>query len=81
MLGMVSIFFLAWGEGWPLKLAGVPKVVAALSQPPGKELLFEHPVNHPIHVDDLRSLRTVGGIKVVVSKSRWALLEMTISID
>jgi hypothetical protein len=55
--------------------------VAAFSQPTGKELLFEHPVNHPIQVNNLRALRTIGGIKIVVAKSRLAFLEMAIGID
>src|SRR6266481_1774333 len=64
MLGIVSTFFLAWGEGWPLK-----------------QLLFEHPINHAIYVHNLRALGTIGGIKVCVTKSGWAFLEMAVSID
>src|SRR4029077_12018170 len=44
-------------------------------------MLFEHPLNHSNYLANLRALGTIGGIKVCVTKSGWAFLEMAVSID
>src|SRR5262249_54589422 len=74
-------FFLGVRRGLAIETRRCSQIVAPFSQAPRKELFFEHPVNHPVYVDDFGSLRTIVGIKVVVSKSCWTFLEMAISID